>query len=78
MLLTITMDTGMAEKICMANDGEDYGQEVMRGEWNPVLPALQEAAAELAGQAMRRHRMPPEMAEMDVDDFLRQMYAAQG
>lgn len=77
MLTTITMDTGMAEKTCMASDSGYYGQEVMRVEWNPILPALQEAAAELAGQAMRRQRMPPEMTEMDVDDFLRQMYAAQ-
>ncbi len=78
MLTTITMETGMAEKTCMADKGGDYGQEVMRVEWNPVLPALHEAAAELVGETMRRHRMPPSLAVTDVDDFLRRMYTAQG
>jgi hypothetical protein len=74
------MDTGRMEMSGMKalDEGESYSQEVMRGEWNPVLPALQEAAEELAAAALRRHGMPPHVAEMDVEDFLRQMYAAQG
>jgi len=57
----------------------DWGcsQEVMRVEWNPVVTAMQAVVDELAGQAIHRYAMPPEIAEIDVDAFLRKMYAVQ-
>lgn len=74
MLTIMEMSTGMLAK---SEREEEYGQEVMRGEWNPVVAAMQEAVDELAGQAIRRHTMPVELADADVESFLRKMYAAQ-
>jgi len=74
MLTMMEMSTGMLTK---SEREEEYGQEVMRVEWNPVVAAMQEAADELAGQAIRRHTMPVELADADVEAFLRKMYAAQ-
>ncbi len=74
MLITMDMSVGMEIK----NEREwDYCQEVMRGEWNPVIAAMQEAVDEMASQVIRRHAIPPAIAEIDVDAFLRKMYAAQ-
>ena len=74
MLTILEMSTGMLTK---SEREEEYGQEVMGVEWNPVVAAMQEAADELAGQAIRRHTMPAELTDVDVDAFLRKMYAAQ-
>lgn len=74
MLTIMEMSTGMLTK---SERDEEYGQEVMGVEWNPVVAAMQEAADELAGQAIRRHAMPVELTDVDVDAFLRKMYAAQ-
>lgn len=74
MLTIMEMSTGMLAK---SEREEEYGQEVMRGEWNPVVAMMQEAADELAGQVIQRHAMPVEMADIDVEAFLRKMYAAQ-
>jgi len=74
MLNIMEMSTGMKTK---SEREEEYGQEVMGVEWNPVVAAMQEAADELAGQAIRRHTMPIELSDIDVDAFLRKMYAAQ-
>lgn len=74
MLTFMEMSTGMIAK---REWEEDYGQEVMGEEWNPVVASMQAAADELASQAIRRHAMPAELADADVDAFLRQMYAAQ-
>jgi len=74
MLITMDMSKGMEVK---SERDWDYSQEVMGVEWNPVVTAMQAVVDELAGQMMRRYAMPPEMAEIDVDAFLRKMYAAQ-
>ncbi len=75
MLTFMEMSTGMIAK---REREEDYGQEVMGGEeWNPVVASMQAAADELAGQMIRRYAMPAELADADVEAFLRQMYAAQ-
>ena len=74
MLIAMSMDAGVVVK---SQEEEDYGLEVMHGNWNPVLAGLQEAAAEMAGQLIKQQAMPACMAEIDVDAFLMQMYAAQ-
>lgn len=74
MLITMDMSRGMEVK----NERDwEYGQEVMRGEWNPVVTAMQEVVDELASQMLKRHTMPPALAEVDVEAFLCKMYAAQ-
>jgi len=74
MLITMDMSQGMEVK----NERDwEYDQEVMRGEWNPVVIAMQEVVDELASQMIKRHAMPPVLAEVDVEAFLGKMYAAQ-
>ncbi len=74
-MLTITdMGTGMLAK---SSVDEDYGQEILGGEWNAGVPTMEAVAAELAGQLTERNAMPRDLLEMDVEVFLRTMYAAQ-
>lgn len=74
MLTTMDMESGkiMSRQFC-----EEYDQEVMRVEWNPAVPTMHAVAAELAGQLIERNAMPRDLREVDVDAFLRKMYAAQ-
>jgi hypothetical protein len=74
MLIAMEMDTGMIAKMSL---DEDYGQEVMQVEWNPVVPAMQEVVDNMAARMIGRHTMPAGLTEVDVDAFLRKMYAAQ-
>jgi hypothetical protein len=74
MLIAMEMNTG---KIVERHVGEDYSQEVMQVEWNPVVSAMQEVVDKMAARMIQRHTMPVGMAEVDVDAFLRKMYAAQ-
>jgi uridylate kinase len=74
MLIAMEMDTGMIVKRSV---DEDYSQEVMQVGWNPVVPAMQEVVDKMAARMIERHTMPVVVAEVDVDAFLREMYAAQ-
>ena len=72
MLITMSMDS---DAKC-ARD-RDYSQEVMGGEWNPVVSAMQEVVDDMAGQLIRRYTLPADLVEIDIEAFLRKMYAAQ-
>lgn len=74
MLIAMSMDAGVIGK---SRGDEAESQEIRGDEWNPVMANLQEAAAEMSGQRMRRHAMPACMAQIDVDAFLREMAAIQ-
>lgn len=74
MLTIMDMGTGM---FANRRVDEDYGQEVLGGEWNPVVPIMHAVAAELAGQLIERNAMPRDLREADIEGFLNKMYAAQ-
>lgn len=79
--MQVTMD------MCSGNvDREEYGNEVMCAGWNPEIRSMGDVAAALAGrfvglqlQQVReaRQAMPTDVAAMEIDTFLRKMYAAQ-
>ncbi len=74
-MLTITdMGTGMFANSQLE---EEYGAEVMRGEWHPVLVSLQATVAEVAREMIQRNAIPVDLREVDAEAFLRKMYAAQ-
>ncbi|MDO8810932.1 MAG: hypothetical protein Q7J38_02740 [Gallionella sp.] len=52
---------------------EGYSDEVLCAGWNPAL-ALQQHAYTERGHASA---MPPELASVDVEQFLKKMYAYQ-
>jgi hypothetical protein len=51
--------------------GSEYGDEVLSAGWNPVV-ALQHPAP-----AAKHAAMPAELVSVDVEQFLKKMYAAQ-
>jgi hypothetical protein len=54
--------------------GEEYGEEVLCAGWNPQL-AL--AAESPVAQINRHVNLPADLANMDVDTFLKTMYEYQ-
>jgi hypothetical protein len=74
MLRIMDMGTGMFANTQLE---EEYGVEVMRGEWHPVLVSLQAAVAEVAREMIQRNALPVDLREADAEAFLRKMYAAQ-
>lgn len=73
-------------EMCSGRTDSDYSPDVMCAEWNPEIAALQDRAAELAVQLIhfqaRRasgalHGMPADVAGMEINAFLRRMYASQ-
>jgi hypothetical protein len=66
-MATITMNMGSYE--IERDAAPEYGEEVLCAGWVPTL-ALREREAEHIG-------MPHPMADIDVDTFLRTMYAQQ-
>ncbi|MBS4096115.1 MAG: hypothetical protein KGZ83_04665 [Sulfuricella sp.] len=74
MLTIMDMGTGM---LGSKSGDEEYSQEILRVEWNPVVATLQAVADELAGELIGRNAMPADLREADIEGFLRKMYAAQ-
>lgn len=74
MLTIIDMGTGMFANSRLE---EEYGAEVMRGGWHPVLVSLEAAVAEITREMILRNSMPIDLRETDAEAFLRKMYAAQ-
>jgi hypothetical protein len=57
---------------------EEYGEEVLCAGWNPVLDlACQNSATAASNRPLKPLVMPPELASVDAELFLRNMYACQ-
>jgi len=52
---------------------EDYSDEVLCAGWNPAIALQQHAYTE----RNQTPAMPPELVAVDIDQFLRKMYAYQ-
>jgi hypothetical protein len=73
--------------MCSGNvDGDRYDAEVMCAGWNPEIAVMGKAIAQAAtrlveerlGRARERElQMPVDVAAMEGEAFLREMYAAQ-
>jgi len=70
--MTIVMNMGSYEIERVEEVVENYGDEVMYAGWNPQL-----AQTEVAHIAPAHPCFPPSLAETDIEDFLRKMYACQ-
>lgn len=53
---------------------EEYGEEVMFAGWNPQLTLASESAVV---QINKHVNLPADLANMDVDAFLKKMYECQ-
>lgn len=51
----------------------EYGEEIMRAGWNPAV-AL---ACQQSVSAEQQLKMPPDLATVDVELFLKKIYACQ-
>ncbi|MDD2700093.1 MAG: hypothetical protein PHH36_02535 [Sideroxydans sp.] len=70
--MTIVMNMSSYEIERAEEVVETYGDEVMYAGWNPQL-----AQTEVAHIAPAHAAFPPSLADVDVEGFLRKMYANQ-
>ncbi len=72
MAIVMNMSGYEIERMEAPDDG--YGDEVMCSGWNPQLALVSESAA---AQTDRHITLPSGLAYVDVEVFLRKMYASQ-
>ena len=56
-------------------EAEEYGEEVLSSGWNPVVAMT--CLQHLPAGTERPMAMPPSLAAVDTEAFLRKMYACQ-
>jgi hypothetical protein len=72
--MATTMSMSGYEIVREAVASEEYGDEVMYAGWNPQLAS---ACDQSTGKTDRHPALPCELATVDVDAFLQQMYKCQ-
>jgi hypothetical protein len=59
---------------CEAPVNEEYGDEVLCAGWNPQLT---QAAESPVARVNRHNDLPADLANVDIDSFLKKMYELQ-
>ena len=70
MYVTMDMCSGTIER-------DEYDSEVMCAGWNPAVPVIQAGLVEHRSPLVKPSTLPADMAEIEIDAFLHQMYLAQ-